>query len=146
MLDISTLWNKWRNFPVMSSWPPSLKLKSNYFSWRHSHHYSIKTKIVGPSFPWLFCLNIFSSLIQTTRTLRLRRNVVKLSLYRHFTNTLLLAVLGESSFTHSVLQPQKFLIYSVEFFVQQILNLKSHRACFRFLSGHGNIQHIIFKQ
>ncbi|KAK3093656.1 hypothetical protein FSP39_018542 [Pinctada imbricata] len=33
-------------------------------------------------------------LIQTTRTLRLRRNVVKLSLYRHFTNTLIFAVLA----------------------------------------------------
>lgn len=41
--------------------------------------------------------NIFSSLIQTTRTLRLRRNVVKLSLYRHFTNTLIFAVLGKET-------------------------------------------------
>ena len=35
------------------------------------------------------------SLVQTTRTLRIRRNVVKLSLYRHFTNTLIFAVLGK---------------------------------------------------
>ena len=35
------------------------------------------------------------SLVQTTRTLRIRRNLVKLSLYRHFTNTLIFAVLGE---------------------------------------------------
>eukprot|EP00105_Crassostrea_gigas_P025984 XP_011446754.1 PREDICTED: transmembrane protein 87A [Crassostrea gigas] len=41
---------------------------------------------------------IFSSLIQTTRTLRLRRNVVKLSLYRHFTNTLIFAVLASIAF------------------------------------------------
>lgn len=48
-----------------------------------------------------FVLNlayIFSSLIQTTRTLRLRRNVVKLSLYRHFTNTLIFAVLGKETY------------------------------------------------
>jgi len=35
---------------------------------------------------------IFSSLVQTTRTLRLRRNAVKLALYQHFTNTLIFAV------------------------------------------------------
>ena len=44
---------------------------------------------------FLDCSHIFSSLIQTTRTLRLRRNVVKLTLYRHFTNTLIFAVLGK---------------------------------------------------
>ncbi|KAF6036097.1 TMEM87A [Bugula neritina] len=36
---------------------------------------------------------VFSSLLQTIRTLRLRRNVVKLSLYRHFTNLLIFCVL-----------------------------------------------------
>ena len=36
------------------------------------------------------------SLVQTTRTLKIRRNVVKLSLYRHFTNTLIFAVLGKT--------------------------------------------------
>lgn len=45
------------------------------------------------------CWWIFSSLVQTTRQLRLRRNVVKLSLYRHFTNTLIFAVLGMSVFS-----------------------------------------------
>ncbi|XP_042144501.1 transmembrane protein 87A [Ixodes scapularis] len=44
------------------------------------------------------CWWIFSSLSQTTRTLRLRRNVVKLSLYRHFTNTLIFAVLASIVF------------------------------------------------
>ena len=44
---------------------------------------------------FLDCSHIFSSLIQTTRTLRLRRNVVKLTLYRHFTNTLIFSVLGK---------------------------------------------------
>ena len=41
------------------------------------------------------CWWIFSCLIQTTRQLRLRRNIVKLTLYRHFTNTLIFAVLGK---------------------------------------------------
>ncbi|ESO94193.1 hypothetical protein LOTGIDRAFT_232452 [Lottia gigantea] len=41
----------------------------------------------------VICWWIFSGLVQTTRTLRLRRNVVKLSLYRHFTNTLIFAVI-----------------------------------------------------
>lgn len=38
--------------------------------------------------------HIFVSLAQTMKLLRLRRNVVKLSLYRHFTNTLVFAVIG----------------------------------------------------
>ncbi|XP_075328893.1 transmembrane protein 87A isoform X2 [Odontesthes bonariensis] len=37
---------------------------------------------------------IFLSLAQTMKLLRLRRNVVKLSLYRHFTNTLIFAVIA----------------------------------------------------
>lgn len=48
--------------------------------------------------PWSFldCRGqIFVSLAQTMKLLRLRRNVVKLSLYRHFTNTLIFAVVGE---------------------------------------------------
>ncbi|XP_068109550.1 transmembrane protein 87A isoform X2 [Hyperolius riggenbachi] len=40
------------------------------------------------------CWWIFISLTQTMKLLRLRRNVVKLSLYRHFTNTLILAVVA----------------------------------------------------
>uniref|UniRef100_A0A182KAB2 GOST seven transmembrane domain-containing protein n=1 Tax=Anopheles christyi TaxID=43041 RepID=A0A182KAB2_9DIPT len=44
------------------------------------------------------CWWIFTSLVQTTRTLRLRRNMVKLSLYRHFTNTLIFAVLASVVF------------------------------------------------
>ncbi|KAJ7344796.1 hypothetical protein JRQ81_000746 [Phrynocephalus forsythii] len=38
------------------------------------------------------CWWIFISLTQITKMLKLRRNVVKLSLYRHFTNTLILAI------------------------------------------------------
>ncbi|XP_018414758.1 PREDICTED: transmembrane protein 87A [Nanorana parkeri] len=41
---------------------------------------------------------IFISLTQTMKLLRLRRNVVKLSLYRHFTNTLILAVVASIVF------------------------------------------------
>ncbi|XP_055956786.1 transmembrane protein 87A isoform X2 [Patella vulgata] len=46
----------------------------------------------------VICWWIFSALVQTTRTLRLRRNIVKLSLYRHFTNTLIFAVLASIAF------------------------------------------------
>lgn len=44
------------------------------------------------------CWWIFTSLVQTTRTLRLRRNMVKLALYRHFTNTLIFAVIASIIF------------------------------------------------
>lgn len=44
------------------------------------------------------CWWIFNSLVQTTRTLRLRRNTVKLALYRHFTNTLIFAVIASVVF------------------------------------------------
>lgn len=50
------------------------------------------------------CWWIFSALVNTTRTLRLRRNEVKLSLYRHFTNTLIFAVFA------SVI----FMLYSIK--------------------------------
>ena len=40
------------------------------------------------------CWWVFSSLVQTTRTLRIRKNVIKLTLYRHFTNTLIFTVIG----------------------------------------------------
>ena len=43
----------------------------------------------------LTATNIFVSLAQTIKTLKLRRNPIKLSLYRHFTNTLLFAVIGK---------------------------------------------------
>ncbi|KRT80192.1 hypothetical protein AMK59_7443, partial [Oryctes borbonicus] len=50
------------------------------------------------------CWWIFSALVNTTRTLRLRRNEVKLALYRHFTNTLIFAVFA------SVI----FMLYSIK--------------------------------
>lgn len=50
------------------------------------------------------CWWIFSALVNTTRTLRLRRNEIKLNLYRHFTNTLIFAVAA------SVI----FMLYSIK--------------------------------
>ncbi|XP_073673780.1 transmembrane protein 87A isoform X2 [Garra rufa] len=44
------------------------------------------------------CWWIFISLAQTMKLLRLRRNVVKLSLYRHFTNTLIFAIIASVIF------------------------------------------------
>lgn len=44
------------------------------------------------------CYWIFTSLVQTTRTLRLRRNMVKLNLYRHFTNALIFSVISSIIF------------------------------------------------
>ncbi|XP_056613646.1 transmembrane protein 87A-like [Triplophysa dalaica] len=44
------------------------------------------------------CCHIFISLAQTMKLLRLRRNLVKLSLYRHFTNTLIFAVIASVIF------------------------------------------------
>ncbi|XP_012583096.1 PREDICTED: transmembrane protein 87B isoform X2 [Condylura cristata] len=44
------------------------------------------------------CWWIFISLAQTMKTLRLRKNTVKFSLYRHFTNTLIFAVLASVIF------------------------------------------------
>ncbi|MCI4382648.1 hypothetical protein PGIGA_G00017200 [Pangasianodon gigas] len=43
-------------------------------------------------------MHVFMSLSQTTRLLKLRRNVVKLSLYQHFTNTLIFSVLASIIF------------------------------------------------
>ncbi|KAJ8401125.1 hypothetical protein AAFF_G00387070 [Aldrovandia affinis] len=43
-------------------------------------------------------IHIFISLSQTIRLLKLRRNVVKLSLYQHFTNTLIFSVLASIIF------------------------------------------------
>ncbi|TMS21219.1 Transmembrane protein 87A [Larimichthys crocea] len=43
-------------------------------------------------------LSLIDSLSQTTRLLKLRRNVVKLSLYQHFTNTLIFSVLASIIF------------------------------------------------
>ncbi|KAL8572379.1 hypothetical protein ACOMHN_023148 [Nucella lapillus] len=47
-------------------------------------------------------------LIQTTHTLRLRRNVIKLSLYRHFTNALVFNVLASVAYMVWFLTQHKF--------------------------------------
>ncbi|XP_073967030.1 transmembrane protein 87A-like isoform X1 [Choristoneura fumiferana] len=52
------------------------------------------------------CWWVFVSLAHTMRTLQLRRNTIKLSLYRHFTNTLIFAVIS------SVV----FMLYSIKAF------------------------------
>ncbi|XP_012934809.1 transmembrane protein 87A [Aplysia californica] len=56
----------------------------------------------------IICWWIFSALLQTTRTLRLRRNVVKLSLYRHFTNTLIFAILASIAYMIWFLTQHRF--------------------------------------
>lgn len=55
----------------------------------------------------IICWWIFSSLVQTMRTLRLRRNLVKLQLYRKFTNFLILAVLASFVFMLGVIKQHK---------------------------------------
>jgi hypothetical protein len=54
------------------------------------------------------CWWVFTGLIQTMRTLRVRRNLVKLSLYRHFTNTLIFSVLASIAFMIWSLKQHKF--------------------------------------
>ncbi|XP_038599208.1 transmembrane protein 87B isoform X2 [Tachyglossus aculeatus] len=44
------------------------------------------------------CWWIFVSLAQTMKTLKIRKNTVKFSLYRHFTNTLIFAILASIAF------------------------------------------------
>ncbi|MEQ2306079.1 hypothetical protein AMECASPLE_004346 [Ameca splendens] len=62
----------------------------------------------GPALITAIVLAVFDScaiwfisfhLAQTIKTLKLRRNPVKLSLYRHFTNTLIFAVIGSDPFS-----------------------------------------------
>ena len=44
------------------------------------------------------CWWVFSALVATTRQLRLRRNLVKLSVYKHFANTLVFSILASIIF------------------------------------------------
>ncbi|XP_037080065.1 LOW QUALITY PROTEIN: transmembrane protein 87A-like [Pollicipes pollicipes] len=74
------------------------------------------------------CWWVFSALLSTTRTLRLRRNEVKLTLYRHFTNTLMLSVLASVG----------FMVWSVKFHrtvgcLRQWKNLWADEACWHIL-------------
>jgi hypothetical protein len=41
---------------------------------------------------------IFTGLVATTRTLRVRKNIVKLNVYRHFTNTMIFAIIASLLF------------------------------------------------
>ncbi|XP_060727928.1 transmembrane protein 87A isoform X1 [Tachysurus vachellii] len=59
---------------------------------------SLLTAIVMTVFDSCATWFIFVSLAQTIKTLKLRRNPVKLSLYRHFTNTLIFAVIASVIF------------------------------------------------
>lgn len=70
----------------------------------------------------LTCKHIFISLTQTMKLLKLRRNIVKLSLYRHFTNTLILAVAGKLGTC--------FLLFKCSSFRTKMLNLKGHKWAF----------------
>lgn len=44
------------------------------------------------------CWWVFSALVATTRQLRLRRNLVKLSVYKHFANTLIFSIISSIIF------------------------------------------------
>ncbi|CAH1103958.1 unnamed protein product [Psylliodes chrysocephalus] len=55
------------------------------------------------------CWWIFSALVNTTRTLRLRRNETKLTLYRHFTNTLIFSVLASVFFMLYTIKAHRFV-------------------------------------
>lgn len=58
----------------------------------------------------IICWWIFSSLVQTIRNLRVRRNLVKLSLYRHFTNTLVFCVVCSVVFMAWTVGRHKFAV------------------------------------
>ena len=56
----------------------------------------------------VICWWIFMSLLQTMRTLRIRKNLVKLSLYRHFTNILIVSVIASVAFMIWVIKVHHF--------------------------------------
>lgn len=86
----------WPTWASPSLIPASCGGYPSHFALSHIHR-SVCFFLI--TFVWnlfsLICLHIFISLSQTTRLLKLRRNVVKLSLYQHFTNTLIFSVVGE---------------------------------------------------
>ncbi|MEQ2158577.1 hypothetical protein GOODEAATRI_013630, partial [Goodea atripinnis] len=90
LIDSCVMW--WISFFVPLKWACSSPFMD---SWKHC---AFCISIVFPCVLLRFSLisfYIFISLSQTTRLLKLRRNVVKLSLYQHFTNTLVFFVVGE---------------------------------------------------
>ncbi|XP_028392984.1 transmembrane protein 87A-like [Dendronephthya gigantea] len=56
----------------------------------------------------VICWWIFMSLLQTMRTLRIRKNLVKLSLYRHFTNILVVSVIASVAFMAWMIKAHNF--------------------------------------
>ncbi|XP_041988398.1 transmembrane protein 87A [Aricia agestis] len=60
------------------------------------------------------CWWLFVSLAHTMRTLQLRRNTIKLSLYRHFTNTLIFAVIASVIFMLYSLKSYRILFCITE--------------------------------
>ena len=61
-----------------------------------SNHYYFNSKIPLAILDSIICWWIFVSLLSTMKTLRLRRNVLKLALYRHFANIVGFMVVGKS--------------------------------------------------
>uniref|UniRef100_H3CYV3 Transmembrane protein 87A n=1 Tax=Tetraodon nigroviridis TaxID=99883 RepID=H3CYV3_TETNG len=59
---------------------------------------NLSLSLIDSCVMWWTYTHIFISLSQTTRLLTLRRNVVKLSLYQHFTNTLIFSVVASIVF------------------------------------------------
>ncbi len=58
------------------------------------------------------CYWILTSLQQTMRTLRVRRNISKLSLYRHFTNTLIFSVIGKLTSFRKIFESYPMVLLS----------------------------------
>jgi len=54
------------------------------------------------------CWWVFTSLVQTTRTLRIRKNLIKLTLYRHFTNALIFTVIASLAYMVWTIKEVKF--------------------------------------
>ena len=59
-----------------------------------SSHTQIPLAVIDAGICWW----VFSSLVQTMRTLRLRRNTTKLSLFRHLTNVIIFSVIASVIF------------------------------------------------
>lgn len=68
------------------------------------------------------CWWIFNALVNTTRTLRLRRNEVKLALYRHFTNTLIFSVAASIVFMLYSIKAHRMVTCLLVSFSSNVLN------------------------
>ena len=67
---------------------------------------------------FLTSAHIFTSLVQTIRMLIMRKNIVKLTLYRHFRNTLIFAVLGQFNLLWALMVAQYVVCSNRLSFVQ----------------------------